>query len=132
LLSGARSLARRSQEGRFGPQINLGEHDMAKFLLVFHGGLGMPASDAQREQVMAAWGAWFGELGPAIVDGGNPTADARTIGPDGSVSEGGGANPTTGYTLIEADSIEDAVIRAKGCPILQREGSIEVCQTVDP
>ena len=105
---------------------------MAKFLLVYHGGVGMPETKAEREPLMAAWGAWFGELGPAIVDGGNPTSQARTIGPDGAVSEGGGSNPTTGYTLIEADSLDEAVIRAKGCPSLQREGSIEVCETIDP
>ena len=41
---------------------------MANFLLVYTGGNGMPATDAERAKVMEAWGAWFGKLGDAVVD----------------------------------------------------------------
>ena len=101
---------------------------MANYLLVYHGG-GMPQSADEQAKVMAAWGKWFGELGDAIVDGGNPVGQTRTIGANGAVSEGGGANPASGYSVIKADSMEQAVQRAKGCPILQGGGSIEVCET---
>ena len=35
---------------------------MAKFILAYHGG-GMPETEAEQAAVMAAWGAWFGNLG---------------------------------------------------------------------
>lgn len=47
------------------------------------------------------------------------------------MSEGGGANPASGYALIEAESIDDAVAKNKGCPILMSGGSIEVAETFD-
>jgi hypothetical protein len=101
---------------------------MAKYLLVYHGG-SMPEGEEAQGKVMAAWGAWFQTLGPALADGGNPTSQAKTIAGDGSVSDGGGANPATGYSLIEADSIDAAVTLAKGCPVLGSGASIEVAET---
>ena len=101
---------------------------MANYLLAYHGG-GMPETEEARAKVMAAWGQWFGTLGPALVDGGNPVARTSTISPSGSVAEGGGANPVSGYSVIKADSMDAAVQMAKGCPLLESGGSIEVAET---
>ena len=54
---------------------------MAKYLLVYHGGGPMEEDAAAQAAVMEAWGAWFGQLGAAVVDGGNPV-DVR-LEPDG-------------------------------------------------
>ena len=62
---------------------------------------------------------------------GNPVGHARTIAPDRSVSDGGGANPLSGYTVISADSLDAAVALARGCPVLDGNGSVEVCETFD-
>src|SRR3954453_20605273 len=78
--------------------------DMTKFLLTYHGGSMAQTPEAQ-EASMAAWGAWFGQLGDAVVDGGAPTAASATVAADASVSEGGGANPASGYSLIQADDL---------------------------
>jgi len=101
---------------------------MANYLLAYHGG-GMPESEEQRAKVMAAWGQWFGTLGPALVDGGNPVGRTSTIAANGSVSDGGGANPVSGYSIIKADTMDAAVQMAKGCPVLESGGSIEVAET---
>ena len=70
-------------------------------------------------------------LGSALLDPGNPSGQAKTINNDGSVSDGGGANPVTGYTLLQADSIDDAVTLAKGNPIFDSGGSIEVVELLE-
>ena len=101
---------------------------MANYLLAYHGGA-MPATEAERKRSMDAWGAWFGSLGAALVDGGNPTAKTKTIGKGGAVTDGGGANPVTGYSVIKADSLDAAVRLAKGCPIIKDGGSVEVAET---
>jgi len=101
---------------------------VAKFLLAYHGG-GMPESEEERAKVGAAWGAWFESSGGAITDPGDPVSQARTIAADGSVSHGGGANPVSGYSLVEAESLDAAVEIAKRCPVLQGGASIEVAET---
>jgi hypothetical protein len=104
---------------------------MAKYLLVYHGDGGMPEGEEAQAAAMAAWGTWFQNLGPALADGGNPVGHARTIASDGSVSDGGGANAATGYSLITADSLDAAVALAKGCPVLGGGSSVEVAETFD-
>ena len=103
---------------------------MAKYLLVYHGG-GMPETEEEQAKTMAAWGQWFGNLGDSVVDGGNPVGASATISSDGSTSEGGGPNAASGYSLIEAASLEQATELAKGCPILDGGGSVEVCETFE-
>ncbi|MSR15636.1 MAG: hypothetical protein EXR86_13985 [Gammaproteobacteria bacterium] len=41
---------------------------MAKYLFVYHGGK-PPSSSAEGKSVMDAWGAWFGSMGTAVIDG---------------------------------------------------------------
>ena len=82
---------------------------MAKYLFVYHGG-SMPETEEEGAQVMAAWNAWFQELGSAVVDGGAPVGMSSTVQSDGSVTNDGGSNPTSGYSIVSADSIDDAEI----------------------
>ena len=103
---------------------------MAKYALVYHGGA-MPESEEESAAVMAAWGAWMENLGAALTDLGNPFGAATTINADGSTTEGGGVNPASGYSLIDADSMESAITLAKDCPILVGGGSIEVAEAID-
>ena len=103
---------------------------MAKYLFVYHGG-SVPKNPAEAQDVMNAWGAWFGTLGAAVVDGGNPVGKSFTVTPDGSLVRDGGANPASGYSLIEASSIDDAHAKAKACPLLKAGGSIEFAEAMD-
>ena len=100
---------------------------MANYLLVFHGG-SMPESPEEGAKVMKAWTDWFGVLGDKLVDAGNPVSQVKTIASNGSVSDGG-ANPSSGYSVIKADNLDAAVTLAKGCPVLQGGASIEVAET---
>ncbi len=103
---------------------------MPKYVLAYHGG-GAAESEAEQAKVMAAWEAWMGTLGDALLDPGNPIGHAKTIASDGSVTVGGGANPLTGYSLLSANDIDHAVTLAKGCPIFESGGSIEVAEAFD-
>ena len=84
---------------------------MANFLLLYSGG-GMPEGEEAQKQVMDAWGQWFGKLGDAVVDGGNPTTpQSKTIDSDGSVTDS--PAQVTGYSIIKASSLDDAVRRPR-------------------
>ena len=76
-------------------------------------------------------GAPFGGLGAAVIHGGNPVGKSYTVKADGSLVADGGANPASGYSLIEAASVEDAQAKAKGCPLLKAGGTIEFAQAMD-
>src|SRR5438067_12748162 len=100
---------------------------MAKFVLMFHGG---EPPEEPSGPVMDGWMAWFAELGKAVVDMGAPFGAAATIASDGKPSEGGGPDPATGYTVIEAANLHDAVVVAKGCPGLSSGGSVKVYEAM--
>jgi hypothetical protein len=99
---------------------------MANFVLVYHGG-SMPETKEEGAKVMEAWTAWFGRLGAALVDGGNPASKTKTIKADGSVSDD--PSGPSGYSIIKADSLDAAVELAKGCPVLMGGASIQVVET---
>ena len=101
---------------------------MANFVLLYSGG-GMPETEEEQTAVMQAWMAWYGELGSAVVDAGNPfTAVAKRIASDGTVTDRPGGEGPAGYSIIAADSLDAAVEMAKGCP-LPDGGEISVFET---
>ena len=103
---------------------------MAKYLYVYHGGK-PPASKEEGEKLMDSWGKWFGSLGSAVIDGGNPVGASSTVKSNGNVDSNGGANPASGYSLIEASSLDNALEKAQGCPVLASGGSVEVAEAMD-
>ena len=103
---------------------------MAKYLFVYHGGEN-PETEQEVAEVLDAWGTWLGSMGAAVIDGGNPVGKPTTVNPDGTTTDNGGANPVSGYSLIEASNLDDAIAKAKGCPILQANGSIELAEAFD-
>ena len=78
---------------------------------------------------MQTWTDWFGTLGAALVDGGNPASRTRTIAADGSVTDDA-AGPS-GYSILKADTLDEAVELAKGCPVLAAGASIQVVETIE-
>lgn len=101
---------------------------MTNFLLIYTGG-GMPETEEETAAVMKKWGEWYEQLGPAVVDPGNPVSNAKSIAADGSVSDGPVGTAATGYTIIAADSLDDAVDKAKSCPVLEGGAQISVYET---
>lgn len=103
---------------------------MPKFMFIYHGG-GRPETPQEGARVMEAWTKWMGDIGASIVDGGNPAGDSKTVTASG-VNDNGGANPVSGYTLVNAPDIDAACKLASGCPILENEsGSVEVAEALE-
>jgi hypothetical protein len=102
---------------------------MTDYLLLYSGG-GMPETEAEQADVMKAWDAWMSTLGAALKDGGNPFSPAaKSIAADGTVSDGPVGGMASGYSIIQADSLDDAVEMAKGCPVTLGGASISVFET---
>ena len=101
---------------------------MGKYVLAYRGG-GMGETEAEQQEAMTQWMNWFGSLGAAVVDGGNPFGPSSTVDADGSISDGGRSD-LTGYSIISADSLAEACDKAKGCPVLSSGGAIDVYEAM--
>jgi S1-C subfamily serine protease len=97
---------------------------MAKFVFAYSGGGPMPETQEARDASMAAWTAWFGGLGSAVVDPGNPFGGSSTV-TEGGVSEGS-TSGINGYSIVTAGDLAGATDMAKGCPMLAHGGTVEV------
>jgi len=98
---------------------------LATYLVVYKGGGPMPETAEAQEASMNAWMSWFGGLGAAVIDSGNPFSVSAGIAANGSVTQGASSG-LTGYSLLAADSLAAATEMAKGCPILSADGSVDV------
>ena len=102
---------------------------MASYVFAYSGGNGVAADEAERSAQMAKWGQWLGELGSAVVDGGAPTGAAKTVGPGDSIKDGG-SHGLSGYSIVSANSLDSAVELAKGCPVLEVGGTVDVYEAI--
>ena len=103
---------------------------MANYVLLYQGG-SMPEGEDAQKQLMEAWNAWFGQLGESLVDGGAPFMPAaKSIASDGSPGDAAGGNLPTGYSVIKAGSMDEAVEKAKGCPVLGGGSTITVHEAI--
>jgi hypothetical protein len=103
---------------------------MANFLLTYHGGA-MGGTDEEKQKIMAAWGVWMQQCGSNLVDGGNPCSNAMSVSKDGS-KEYSGSEKISGYSVIKADNMENAVRAASMVPlVVDGSGSVDVYETFD-
>ena len=58
-----------------------------------------------------------------MLDPGAPVGQRASVGGDSP-------DPATGYSLLEADSLEAATALAEGCPVLESGGRVEVAETI--
>ena len=78
---------------------------------------------------MAEWRAWTKTLRKSMTDPGVPLKATKTVSSKG-VKDGIGSTRLTGYSVVEAESIEDAIEMAKTCPHLNF-GTIDVGEVME-
>ena len=102
---------------------------MAKYVLAYSGG-SMPETEEAGAAVMAAWGAWLGGLGDAVIDRGDPFGASASIASDGAVSDSSTTH-LSGYSIVTADSLSAATTLVKDCPALSNGGTVDVYEAID-
>ncbi len=85
---------------------------MKKFMLL-HFGFEKPTPE-----IMAAWGQWFESVADKMVDQGGHFSGGREISHAGTKDLPLGMDSITGYTVINADSLDDAEKIAQGNPFI--------------
>lgn len=104
---------------------------MSEFLFLYRGGR-RGESAAEGEQIMQKWVAWMQDLAQKghMKDQGQPLEDdGKVVRGKQAITDGPYAESKDlvgGYTLIEASDLTQAAQLAGGCPILERDGLVEV------
>jgi hypothetical protein len=90
---------------------------MAKFMMIYKGEATDMAdmTPEQGAEVMAKWMAWMNKVGDGLADVGTPFGPGTSVVDDGST---GTPASSTGYSIVEAESLEAAVALADGHPYL--------------
>ncbi len=99
---------------------------MSQFVIVYLGG-DKPSTTEQGKQHFSKYMAWLSSLGDAAVSPANPLGRTHTVNADGTVAAGGNSS-MSGFTIVEADSLDDAISIAKKCPFLEIGGTLEVSE----
>ncbi|MGI9288322.1 MAG: YciI family protein [Pseudomonadales bacterium] len=102
---------------------------MAQYIMTYIGG-DQPSSPEDGKQHFAKYKEWLSSLGDSAVSPANPLKDTRTVNPDGTITAGS-TTAMSGYTIVEADSMETALSLAKACPFLDIGGSLEVSELME-
>jgi len=89
-------------------------------------------SPEEMQNMMKKWMDWIGSIAAQnkLTDRGHPLGgEGKVLRPDNVVTDG----PYTeikellgGYTIVKAESLDEAVSLAHGCPILEVGGNVEV------
>ncbi|OUS28994.1 hypothetical protein A9Q99_10300 [Gammaproteobacteria bacterium 45_16_T64] len=101
---------------------------MTQYVIVYLGG-NPPSTPEEGKQHMAKYMEWLSSLGDSAVSPANPLKNTSTVSSEGTVSSGS-TTSMSGYTIIEADSMDAALVIAKACPFLEVGGSLEVSELV--
>ena len=99
---------------------------MARFMISYVGGE-HPATPEEGKRHFEKYMAWLSGLGDAATSPANPLGNTHVIGPDGDISAGG-LTSMSGFTIVEAESMEAALALAADCPFLDIRGSLEVSE----
>ncbi|HJX07550.1 MAG TPA: hypothetical protein VJ736_05705 [Actinomycetota bacterium] len=99
---------------------------MSRFLITYHGS-GMPDDPAMMEQAKAAFGSWVAGAGDAIVDPGAPVQMVTQVAADSAMD----AVQIGGYSIIQADSADDATSVLSSHPYVARGGTLQVNQILE-
>lgn len=101
---------------------------MKKYILVYQGGM-PPATPEEGKRVMDAWLSWFEYIGDKLVDKGFPTEQMGQV-VEGEMEATVSNLPISGYSVITAENMDEAVKIAKQCPQLASKGQVHVFEEV--
>ena len=101
---------------------------MPQYMITYLGGE-HSSNPEEGKKHMSRYEDWLSSLGNAAISPANPLKNTSTVNSDGTVTPGG-ITSMSGFTIIEADSMDKAIAIAKDCPFLDIGGSLEVSELI--
>ena len=83
---------------------------MKKFMILTYGFV------PPTQEIMAAWGQWFGSIAEKIADHGGHFSAGREISDAGTRELPLGIDSITGFLIINAENLDEAEKIAQACP----------------
>lgn len=85
---------------------------MTKFVFLAHGEM------ERTPEAQDAHMKWWSSIQDHVVDSGNPLFNGRNVTKDGTVAVlTADMEPSLGYSIVQAESIDEAVALLAGCPM---------------
>ncbi len=110
---------------------------MTEYLYLIRGGNHKSMSPEQMQQHLTKWRTWIGNLtkdgifreGQPLDDAGKSMRGKKAVVTDGPFAES--KDYVNGYLIIKAASLAKATEIAKGCPVFEVDGVVEVREIKD-
>ncbi len=102
---------------------------MPKFIFVYLGGE-FPASPAESQKHFQKYQQWLDSLGDAVISPAIPFKDTHTIQPNGTATPGT-MSSISGLSIIQLNSMQEALKIAQSCPFLEINGTLEISEMIE-
>lgn len=100
---------------------------MTQYLISYFGG-DQPKTPEEGKAHFAKYQAWLNDLGEAVVSAMNPIKNTHSVNAAGSKEGGHGMS---GYTIIQAESMQAAIAITQACPFVDINGTLEVSELIN-
>ncbi|MCF6205075.1 MAG: YciI family protein [Methylococcaceae bacterium] len=98
---------------------------MNKYIIIYLGGE-QPTSPEEAKEHMEKYREWLKSLGDSIVSALNPLKDTHVVSDKGATN--GSSTAMSGFTIVQANSLEAVLEMSKTCPFLDIGGTLEVSE----
>ncbi len=99
----------------------------SRFIVIYHGGE-QPQTNKEYRQLNDRYGRWFESLDiPVAATTMVPVTDCRVLKANGTASKDKAAS-MMGFTIFQAESLEQAITHAQQCPHLEIGGTVELSE----
>jgi hypothetical protein len=102
---------------------------MPQFIFVYLGGE-LPDNPQEAQNHFQRYQQWLDSLGNAVISPAIPFRDTHVVQSDGTVSPGS-TSAMSGLSIIQMDSLEEALAAARSCPFLEINGTLEVSEMIE-
>lgn len=102
---------------------------MPQFIFVYIGGE-YPSNPEEGQKHFEKYQDWLRSLGNAVISPAIPCKDTHTVQPDGTTSPGS-MSAMSGMSIIQMDSMNEALAAAQKCPFLEINGALEVSELIE-
>lgn len=93
---------------------------MKKYLFLSYG------FEKPTPEIMSAWGEWFESISDRMIDQGGFWSGGREITRSGTDELPFGKDSITGFIIFRAESLDEATMIARNCPIVSSNRIYEI------